>query len=299
MNEPLVSVAIITYNQRDFLKECIESVMIQDYSNIEIVIADDGSTDGTHELLLEYKKNKPDMFKLSLSNVNSGITKNSNNAHFLCSGKYIAWMGGDDVMLPNKISKQVEYMEANDNCTLCYHDLDVFDSISNTTLYLFSERTTPRVGDVKAIIKYGVFNGACSTMIRVDKTPNHGFDVDIKISSDWLYWIETLASGGNIMYLNEVLGKYRRHSNNVTSTGYLPVIEEQLQTCFKVLFKYPYLAGSIRYRISEILRFRSMYEPKNYFSLLLSSFLFSFNIKSVVLLIAYIFSFGKYKRSRK
>ena len=57
---PLVSVAIITFNQAEFLRECIESVLQQDYANLEIVVADDGSTDGTQEMLRDYDRNHPE-----------------------------------------------------------------------------------------------------------------------------------------------------------------------------------------------------------------------------------------------
>ena len=64
---PLVSVAIITFNQKPFLKECIDSVLAQDYENVEIVVADDASTDGTHELLCDYKAKYPEKFVIKIS----------------------------------------------------------------------------------------------------------------------------------------------------------------------------------------------------------------------------------------
>jgi len=213
--KPLVSVAIITYNQKEFLKECLKSVLNQDYKNIEIVVADDGSKDGTHEMLLEYSNKYPNKFKLHLSQENIGITKNSNKAHFLCEGKYIAWMGGDDLMLPGKLTKQVELMEKHSDCTICYHNLDVFQSETNQTISLFNDKKNKIEGNVSKSIIHGTFNGACSTMVRRDKTPQRGFDERIPIASDWLYWIETLASGGKIMYIDEVLGRDRRHSKKI------------------------------------------------------------------------------------
>ena len=95
----------MTYNQKNYLKECIDSILSQDYENIEIIIADDYSKDGTQDMLKEYNQKYPNKFILKLSERNQGITKNSNLAHFACNGKYIAWMGGDDLMLPSKIIK--------------------------------------------------------------------------------------------------------------------------------------------------------------------------------------------------
>lgn len=212
---PLVSVAIVTYNQKDFLQACIESALAQDYPNIEIVVADDGSRDGSHEMLHDYAARYPGRFVLRLSASNQGITPNSNLAHFACSGKYIAWTGGDDLLLPGKISKQVAHMEAHPHCSVCYHNLDVFQSETDATLYFFNERTKLS-GDVRTAIRHGTFNGACSTMVRRERTPKHGFNPAIPVASDWLYWVETLHNGGEIHYLDEVLGRYRRHHNNVT-----------------------------------------------------------------------------------
>ncbi|HHO42468.1 MAG TPA: glycosyltransferase, partial [Epsilonproteobacteria bacterium] len=237
---PLVSVAIITYNQKEYLKECIESVLAQDYENIEIVIADDCSTDGTQDMLKEYDKKYPNKFVLKLSDKNQGITKNSNLAHFACSGKYIAWMGGDDLMLSGKIRKQVEYMEENQECTICYHNLDVFQSDTNETLYYFNKKTKYE-GDVYTSIKYGTFNGACSTMIRASKAPKNGFNETIPVASDWLYWVETLHNGGTINYIDEVLGRYRRHDNNVTKkTSSITQNQiDHLNSCHIILSLYP------------------------------------------------------------
>lgn len=254
--QPLVSIAIITYNQKEFLRECIESCLNQDYKNIEIVVADDCSTDGTQDMLRNYEQKYPDKFILHLSDTNRGITSNSNAAHYACSGEYIAWMGGDDLMLPTKISKQVAYMENNPDCTICYHDLDVFQSETGDSLYRFSEKSSPRNGDVRTSIKYGTFNGACSTMVRKSKTPDKGYNELVPVASDWLYWVESLANGGTIDYIDEVLGRYRRHSKNVTrqsksiSQGQI----DHLNSCNYILSKHPQYFNEVMYRYSIIIR---------------------------------------------
>jgi len=244
VDKPLVSVAIITYNQQEYLEACIESVLKQEYENIEIVIADDASTDGTQDMLREYDAKFPGKFILKLSDENGGITKNSNLAHFSCSGKYIAWMGGDDLMLPEKILKQVEYMENNPKCTISYHNLDVFDSATGKTLYEFNGVIKPRQGKVDIAIKYGAFNGACSSMVRRDKTPASGFNEQIPVTSDWLFWIECLVNGGDISYLPEILGRYRRHENNITSK-FDDDYREQFLTLNIVESQYPWLCSSV------------------------------------------------------
>lgn len=292
---PLVSIAIITYNQKEFLRECIESCLRQDYEDFEIVIADDGSSDGTHEMLEEYAERFPNKFVLRLSLINQGITKNSNVAHFACNGKYIAWIGGDDLMLPNKLKHQVAYMENNPNCSISYHDLDVFDSMTNKTLHRFSEKSKPRQGKVDVSIKHGTFNGACSTMVRKDKAPKAGYNEMIPVASDWLYWVETLANGGTINYINEVLGRYRRHSANVTnkqsSMGQVGL--DHLNSCNYILSNYPEYFEEVMYRYAINIRSNRYHLP--YVKSLIFSLKNNLDPKSFLSLIIYLGTLSKVK----
>lgn len=252
--EPLVSIAIISYNQKEFLRECLESILLQDYQNLEIVIADDGSKDGTHEMLAEYSERHPGRFVLRLSPENQGITRNSNLAHFACSGKYIAWMGGDDLMLPGKISAQVRYMEEHPECSICYHNLDVFDSSSGKSLRQFNSRDSAWSGKIDVAVRHGTFNGACSNMVRAAHCPEHGFDERVRIASDWLYWVQILAKGGEIHYLDRVLGRYRRHGGNVTSRRMIEVTQDHLISCGIILSEMPALSSEVRARTAQLLR---------------------------------------------
>ena len=293
-NNPKVSIAIITYNQKDFLRECIESCLAQTYKNIEIVVADDASTDGTQELLKDYENNYPGLFVLKLSDNNIGITENSNQAHFACSGKYIAWMGGDDLMLPEKLTKQVSYMESNPNCTICYHNLDVFDSDSNTTLYYFNEKNKIN-GNVVSSIRKGTFNGACSTLVRAENCPTDGFNSLIPVASDWLFWVESLVNGGTINYIDEILGRYRRHSKNITSeqTHITQNELDHLNSCNVILTKYPQYSTDAIFAYSQ--KLLSLRSKLDYGNTMWTSFCISRNYKVFGALFIYLLSFKKIK----
>jgi len=293
---PLVSVAVITYNQKDFLRECIESILKQDYPNIEIVVADDCSSDGTQDMLHWYNKKYPGKFILKLSPKNLGVTLNSNQAHFACSGRYIAWMGGDDLMLPGKLTKQVGFMEANSDCSICYHNLDVFDSATNKTLYYFNERSSQKLnGDIRTSIRFGAFNGACSNLVRADKTPKFGFNNSLPVASDWLYWVDTLGNGGTIQYIDEILGRYRRHDKNVTKQTEIISQNEldHLVTCQIILSKYPQYFKDVMYVYS--LRLLSIRKKVNYIDVVFKSLLINFSYKPVGGILIYLMSFGKIK----
>jgi len=292
---PLVSVAIITYNQKPFLKEAIDSVLEQDYPNIEIVVADDCSSDGTQEMLKEYDRQFPGKFILRLGSTNRGITKNSNEAHFACNGKYIAWLGGDDLMLPGKISKQVAFLENNPGYHIVYHNLEVFDSDTGRVIKLYNLEADKREGTVEILIRYGTFNGACSNMVRKEKTPPYGFDEELSVASDWFYWIEILKDGGKIGYIDEVLGKYRRHANNVTkksSSFYNQALLDHFLTLEKVKC-YGKYAKEIRYRKSSLyVEAREFKYRQNLIKSLKYNF---FNIKGWVYLGVYLITFTKVK----
>jgi len=295
-SNPLVSVAIITYNQKDFLKEAIESVLSQQYEPIEIVVGDDCSSDGTKELLEEYQLKYPSKFILKISSQNKGITANSNEVNFACNGKYVAWLGGDDLMLPEKISTQVAYLESHPNCNILYHNLDVFDSSTGKTLYYFNSKNKKFEGGVDIVIKYGTFNGACATMVRRSAAPDYGFDINIPIASDWLFWVEHLSKGGEIKYIDKVLGRYRRHAGNVTShlsdyarQGY----DDLVTTCDIILKKFPGYKKEVYYRLSIIYRSRRIIEYKS--NLIKSIHYNFFNIPSWIMLLVYLLSFKKIK----
>lgn len=295
-NLPLVSVAIITYNQKDFLRDAIESVLDQTYPNVEIVVGDDCSQDGTQEMLRKYEQKYSGKFVLKLAEKNIGITGNSNVVHHACTGKYIAWLGGDDLFNPDKLEKQVAFMEANPDYNIVYHNLDVFESPSGKHLFYFNNKSNCYIGNVRTLIKHGTFNGACATMVRHVASPDYGFDPDIPLASDWLYWIEHLINGGKIGYINEVMGKYRRHNKNVTSglsehapQGYLDL----LKTCEILKQKYPQYQKEVKHRLSIIYRTGRKY---SYAQNLIKSLRHNiFNLPAAVVLGIYLFSFKKIK----
>ena len=242
---PVVSVAIITYQQKELLRVCIDSVLDQTYPRVEICVADDGSTDGTQEMLKQYALENEGRFRLALAPENRGITPNSNAAQDLCTGKYIAWLGGDDIFLPEKLSKQVAYMEAHPECRICYHNAEVFDHETNKRIRLFNgdkpPSQKPRTGGVEQYLtRSRAFNTGSATMVRSEFVKP--FDERIKIPSDYLYWMEILADGGRVCYLDEILIRHRRHTQNITvTTSILQRYRDRINILKTIWRKYPRL----------------------------------------------------------
>lgn len=291
---PLVSILMPTFNQEEFIGEAIDSCLAQTYDKIEIIVADDASTDGTRGIIENYAERFKDKVKLVFNEKNLGVTGNVNEALKSCRGKYIAFTAGDDLFLPDKIAKQVSLMEADPECVICYHNLEVFDSTTHKTLGFYNEIRHPE-GNIRTVIRKHSFNGGCSTMVRKLASPVSGHDTRLKIGGEWLYWIDCLSTGGKILYINEVLGRYRRHPGNLTKERAW-VREDQLDaliTCQILLAKYPEYYWDIMFIYSKIL-FGLRYKL-GYYRTVMVSFMVRPNLKSALALALYCFSLGRFK----
>lgn len=298
MNLPLVSVAIITYNQENYIEEAIESVLSQDYENMEIVVADDGSSDRTPQILKAYSDKYPNTFKLVLASKNGGVTTNSNSALNACSGKYIAWLGGDDIFLPGKISAQVEFMEKDLNCNITYHDVEIFDSDTNATLGYLNARFE---GGIETMIQHGCFNAGCATMVRRECCAKEGFNEFIPVASDWLHWVDCLSSGGTILRLDGVWARYRRHSSNVTSQSKLVnrIIVDKLSTISTIILKYPKYTNFALINLADTMRGQAIKNEERYVKYLIASLKIKITLKTVALITLYCVSLGRYRKRIK
>ncbi len=210
---PLVSIWVISYNQESYIEEALRSALDQDYPNLEVVVSDDGSTDRTAAIIDTVAQRYPDRVVSILNKVNRGITANSNIALRRCTGKYIAFMGGDDVLMPGKIAAQVAWMEADPERVLCGHQVEVFYEDGSPSPPLTSR--VPVGGGPEQVRRAYTF-GATSVMVRTDRLPTHGFDERLPSVSDHMLYIDMLASGGKFGFVPGTYARYRQHSTNVT-----------------------------------------------------------------------------------
>ena len=132
MDQPLVSVAMITYNHAPYIARAIEGVINQRTSfPVELVIGEDHSTDGTREIVLEYARRYPDLIHVVKSDHNLGASENSNRTLVACRGRYIAFCEGDDFWhRDDKLELQVNYLNSHHDCELVCSDLDRLDQVS-------------------------------------------------------------------------------------------------------------------------------------------------------------------------
>ena len=219
-NKPLVSIALITYNSERFIANDLNSVLTQDYHNIEIIISDDASTDGTVKIIQQYVSQYPSKIRLLINEKNLGITNNSFRCISACRGKYVLWLAGDDELLPGIISKQVETMESDSNIAICYTDAVVFDVANQKKLYNLSDKTPTKSGGLKIALQNSIYYSPTS-MFRRSLVPEENIFKDLKHGTDLAFLKELIIIGGlyaRIQYLPEVLYKYQKHDTNITET---------------------------------------------------------------------------------
>lgn len=127
---PVVSVIVATYNQARFISQCIDSILSQQFEvPYELIIAEDGGSDDTKEICIQYQKKHPKKIRLLLQEKNKGISGNYYDLLSLARGKYIAQVAGDDFWCNvNKLQIQYDYMETHPNCGLCYTDVKACDA---------------------------------------------------------------------------------------------------------------------------------------------------------------------------
>ena len=250
MTAPKISVIVPIYNQAPFIRETVDSVLDQDYPNLELVLSDDGSTDGTSEILREYAAGEPNRVKVVASEENTGIAGAFNRALEAHTGEYIAWLGGDDVMLPGKLGRQMAALQASPDAIGCCHDADVFDSDSGRSYGRFSEvyngRRGVRDGGVELLLDPAYMMLPSTMMVRSSAVDGLRFDKRIRVSNDWLFDIE-LFRRGRIVGLDDVLARYRRHQRNVTSQT-SDALEDALVVLALAESRYPDLHRLIRAR---------------------------------------------------
>ena len=206
---PLVSVVMATYNGEAFLEKQLESVFQQTYSNIEIIVVDDSSTDNTISILLSHAKQHAGM-KVFRNETNLGFVKNFEKGCALTSGAFIALCDQDDYWHPDKIKHMVqaigEYPMIYCNSLLCDQDL------KSTGVYI-SDRAVlkPITNCLQQAVFCRIYGHASLFTKELYQKAAPFLEV---IPHDW--WLCYIASlNGGIQYLEEPLVHYRQHASNL------------------------------------------------------------------------------------
>ncbi len=246
---PRVSVIMAVYNEERFLEEAVASVLTQRFEGFEVIIADDGSTDATPEIARTLAERDP-RIRVLRSERNRGKPFVLNEALAICRGELIAWLDGDDVMLPDKLDRQVRALDADSTAAGCTHDAEMFHAESGSVIGRFSRvfNGAPlRSGGIELWFDPTYRMLPSATMIRASLIPPEGFDERLTYTNDWLFDIEVFRNGLCVA-LDDVLVRYRRHDANLSTQGEATgrTAEESLMAMAIVTARYPELQRHAR-----------------------------------------------------
>lgn len=127
MRKPKVSIIMGVYNCQDTVEESIESILHQTYDNWELIICDDASTDGTYEIVLSYTKRDPERIRLIRNEHNQRLAASLNRCLAEARGDLIARQDGDDISVPDRLEKQVHFLESHPEYDVVGTAMTVFD----------------------------------------------------------------------------------------------------------------------------------------------------------------------------
>lgn len=217
MYRGLVSVITPAFNSGRFIAETINSVLSQTYQNWEMIIVDDCSTDETIKIVKSFQE-KDDRVKLIKNETNKGSAFSRNLALRSAKGRWIAFLDSDDIWTPDKLEKQVEFMEKNNYYFSYTNYCEIDENSKETGISL----TGPKVITKNKMFAY-CWPG-CLTIMYDAKFVGLIQTVDIKINEEYALWIK-VSKKTNCHLLEENLAKYRRHSNSLSSQSYLKLVK--------------------------------------------------------------------------
>ena len=225
----LVSILIATYNHKNYILECLNSIKSQTYKNLEIIISDDCSEDGTQQIIKNFiKQNRNLNIKFFIQKKNLSISKNYNFLFKKAKGKYIVFFAGDDVMMNEKIEFQVKALIKNPEASFCYSNCSWFNN--DMTMKYFNHFNLLQKPPKALIDIFSDFTIPSPTiMISAKFLPKKPMNESINHLSDFLLAIYLFKKSSPV-YVNKVLVKYRRHNqstmkNNLDNNERLQLIK--------------------------------------------------------------------------
>jgi glycosyltransferase involved in cell wall biosynthesis len=204
-----ISVILPVYNAEEYLKESIESILSQTFTNFEFIILNDGSTDQSRNIIRAYNDNR---IKFVENKINMGLIKTLNLGLNLAEGKYIARMDADDIALPNRLETQVNFMEKNIDIVACGSWIQYFGKSNKKRRYPLTDKEIRShflfrspLAHPSVIMKASPFKG--KNPVRYNANYLH--------AEDYKLWFDLMAHG-RLANLPFYLLKYRVSAEQIT-----------------------------------------------------------------------------------
>jgi len=229
ISNPKVSVIIPTYNCKTYLPNCIASIDRQQMDNVEIIIVDDGSTDGSRAYLIELQQTRNDLTVLFENKLGPGAARNV--AVQVAKGDWLAFLDADDEWSANKLASQLAYMENSQDVVLSFTNYQHIEEQSGRALiscfqywpefqHTLQQRSEAkgysRLRHATATLFKENIVGTSTVVCRRDAYIQvQGFDVNLPSASDWDLWLK-LSKLGEVSYTTEVRMNYLMRAGSVS-----------------------------------------------------------------------------------
>ncbi len=223
---PMISVVTPSYNQAEFLEETILSVLNQNYPNLEYIIIDGGSTDGSVDIIKKYEK----YIACWVSRKDNGQADAINKGFKMAKGDIFAWLNADDVYLPDVMSQVAEFFKTHSYAGMCYGKAYLTNEAGDV---IGKYPTEPFL--YKGLAQFNFIAQPSAFFRRDVYSVSGGLDLDLNYSMDYDLWIR-IAGRCKVQYLPVFISTYRLHagSKTVSDSGALDIQKE----CLKTVMKY-------------------------------------------------------------
>jgi glycosyltransferase involved in cell wall biosynthesis len=244
MNSPKISIVTISYNRAGFLPEALESAIAQTFTDWELLIVDDGSTDNTREVAEGFIA-KDERIRYYKNETNLKISRSRNRGLELARGKYVAMLDSDDIWCdPDKLSKQYEFLESHPDHALVGGGVIAIDA-DGKELKRYIDPSDDE--DLRKLILIRNPFAQSSVMFPRQAIMDLGaYDVDLSGIEDYDLWMR-IGIKWKFAILNEYLLKYRVHSGNISLTDRANTMRRNILLVNKYKDNYPnYLRAILR-----------------------------------------------------
>jgi glycosyltransferase involved in cell wall biosynthesis len=221
MSSPLVTVAICCFNGEQYLEKTLNSVLAQDYSNFEIVIVDDGSSDGTAKIIEQFASRNTCIRPFFRSN--HGLPASRNFAFGQAKGEWIAIIDQDDLCYPTRLSRQLGIAQNYPTAGFVFcnvHHINESHEVFGEYLSIFAlPGSFISKGDAgNLLLRLGCFSASASCFVRRDTVQLVGsFDESLAYACDYDYFVRA-GFEVDFAYTRDILGAWRSHAKQATKT---------------------------------------------------------------------------------
>ena len=213
MNFPAISVVLPVYNGEKFLHKAVQSVLGQSFTDFELIIINDGSTDRTNEVIQSFKDPRIVYIK---NEVNKGLVFSLNKGVDLAKGKYIARMDADDISLPERFQKQVHYLQQHDAVMVLATFIELIDDNDKPKGNWPDDRLADSYKKIRSLLPWSNCIAHPTVMLRKELFREFRYNEAQIYLEDWDLWLRMAASGKIIEKIAEPLVQYRIHDQSAT-----------------------------------------------------------------------------------